>query len=105
VRLVELLDRHGRFIDSLAEAQLSKRCPCIGQSAMQDLLDFTDALSVQALLRLHRTKMHERITDKLLLLRQHQPSIQCLGILAPALIIFRAVAKTRNVMAFWLRLS
>ncbi len=45
---------------------------------MQDLLDFTDALSVQALLSLHRTKMHERITEKLLLLRRHQPSIQCL---------------------------
>ena len=47
---------------------------------MQDLLDFTDALSVQALLSLHRTKMHERITEKLLLLRRHQPSIQYLGI-------------------------
>ena len=55
---------------------------------MQDLLDFTDALSVQALLSLHRTKMHERITDKLLLLWRHQPSIQYLGISPPALIIF-----------------
>jgi hypothetical protein len=44
---------------------------------MQDLLNLTDALSVQALLCLHRTKMHERITDKLLLLRRHQPSIRC----------------------------
>jgi hypothetical protein len=26
---------------------------------------------VQALLSLHRTKMHERITEKLLLLRRH----------------------------------
>ena len=54
---------------------------------MQDLLDFTDALSVQALLSLHRTKMDERITEKLLLLRRHQPSIQCLGMPALALII------------------
>jgi hypothetical protein len=38
---------------------------------MQDLLDFTDAFSVQALLTVHRTKMHERITEKLLLLRRH----------------------------------
>ena len=42
---------------------------------MQGLLDCTDALGVQALLSLDRTKMHERITDKLLLLRRHQPSI------------------------------
>jgi hypothetical protein len=36
---------------------------------MQDLLDYTDALSVQALFSLHRTKIHERITEKLLLIR------------------------------------
>jgi hypothetical protein len=44
---------------------------------MQDLLNLPDVLSVQALLGLHWTKMHERITDKLLLLRRHQPSIRC----------------------------
>ena len=88
MRLVKLPDRYGRFLDALAHAQLSKRCPCVGQGATQDLLDFTDALSVQALLSLHRTKMHERITDKLLLLWRHQPSIQYLGISPPALIIF-----------------
>jgi hypothetical protein len=55
---------------------------------MQGLLDCTDALGVQALLSLDRTKMHERITDKLLLLRRHQPSIQYLGTSPPALIIF-----------------
>jgi len=71
VRLVKLLDRCGGFLDALAYAQLSERSPCVGQGAMQDLLDFTDALSVQALLILHRTKMHERITEKLLLLRRH----------------------------------
>jgi hypothetical protein len=38
---------------------------------MQDLLGFADALSVQALLSLHGTKMHEGITEKLLLLRRH----------------------------------
>jgi hypothetical protein len=38
---------------------------------MQDLLDFADALSVQALLSLHGAKMHERITEKLLLLWRH----------------------------------
>jgi len=54
---------------------------------MQGLLDCTDGLGVQALLSLHPTKMHERITDKLLLLRRHQPSIQYLGISPPALII------------------
>jgi hypothetical protein len=43
---------------------------------------------VQALLSLHRTKIHKRIADKLLLLRRHQPSIQCLGIPPLALIIF-----------------
>jgi hypothetical protein len=31
---------------------------------------------VQALLSLQRTKSHKRITDKLLLLRQHEPSIR-----------------------------
>ena len=71
VRLVKLLDRSGRFLDALAHAQLSERSPCVGQGTMQDLLDFTNALSVQALLSLHRTKMHERITEKLLLLRRH----------------------------------
>ena len=55
---------------------------------MQDLLNLTDALSVQPLLDLHWTKMHERITDKLLLLRRHQPSIQYLGICPAALTIF-----------------
>ena len=75
-----MLDRCGRFFDTLAHAQLSERSPCVVQGAVQDLLDFTDALGVQALLSLHRTKMHERITEKLLLLRRHQPSIQCLAI-------------------------
>ena len=64
-----MLERCGRFLDPLAHAQLSERSPCVVQSAMQDLLDCTDALSVQTLLSLQRTKMHERITDKLLLLR------------------------------------
>ena len=44
---------------------------------MQDLLDLTDALGVQALLSFYRTKIHERIAEKLLLLRRHGPSIQC----------------------------
>src|SRR5579863_7780841 len=79
-RLVKLLDRYGRFLDALAHTQLSERCPCVGQGAMQDLLDFTDALSVQALLSLHRTKIHERVTEELFLLRRHRPSIQCPGI-------------------------
>ena len=39
------------------------------------ILRTTDALSVQALLSLHWTKIHERITENLLLLRRHQPSI------------------------------
>src|ERR1700755_2727735 len=51
----------GRFLDALTQAQLSERTPCVGQAAMQDLLNLTDALSVQPLLCLHRTKMHERI--------------------------------------------
>src|ERR1700739_694371 len=80
VRLFKLLDRYGRFLDALAYAQLSERCPCVGQGAMQGLLDFTDALSVQALLSLHRTKIHERVTEELFLLRRHRPSIQCPGI-------------------------
>ena len=69
--MVKLPDRCGCLLDALAHAQLSERSPCVRQGAMQDLLDFTDALSVQALLSLHRTKMHERITEKLLLLRRH----------------------------------
>ena len=63
MRLVKLLDRHGRFLDVFSYAQVSERCPCVGQCAIQDLLDFTDALSVQALLSLHRAKIHERITE------------------------------------------
>jgi len=55
---------------------------------MPDLLDRTDALGVQPLLSLQRTKTHERITDNLLLLRRHQPSIQCLGRSLAAPIIF-----------------
>src|SRR5690349_6909098 len=56
---------------------------------MQDLLDRTDSLGVQPLLSLQRTKKHERITDKLLLLRRHQPSIQCLGrsLAAPIIVV------------------
>jgi hypothetical protein len=69
VRLVKMLGRRGRFLDPLAHAQLSERSPCVIHGAVQDLLDCTDALSVQPLLSLHRTQMHERVTDKLLLLR------------------------------------
>ena len=83
-----MLGRCGRFLDPLAHAQLSERSPCVVQGAMQDLLYCTDAFSVQALLSLDRTKMYERVTDKLLLLRCHQPSIQFLGISPAALIIF-----------------
>jgi hypothetical protein len=84
-------DRCGRFLDALAHAQLSERSPCVIQGAMQDLLDLTDALGVQALLSLFGTKMHERITEKLLLLRRHRPSIQCPEYLVCA-DHFRAVA-------------
>jgi hypothetical protein len=80
VRLIRRLDRYGGFLDALAHAQLSERCPCVGQGAMQDLLDFTDALSVQALLSFHRTKIHERVTEESFLLRRHRPSIECPGI-------------------------
>ena len=83
-----MLERCDRLLDPLAHAQLSERSPCVVQGAMQGLLDCTDALGVQALLSLHRTKMHERITDKFLLLRRHQQSIQYLGTSPPALIIF-----------------
>jgi hypothetical protein len=83
-----MLDRSGRLLDPLANAQLSERSPCVVHGAMQDLLDCTQTLGVQALLRLHWPKMHERITDKLLLLRRHEPSIQYLGISPAALIIF-----------------
>jgi hypothetical protein len=80
MRLITLLDRCGRFLDALAHAQLSECSPCVIQGAMQDLLDLTGALGVQALLSLHRTKIHERVTEELLLLRRHRPSIQCPGI-------------------------
>src|SRR5689334_22418987 len=76
VWLVKMLERRGRFLDPLAHAQLSELSACVVQGAMQDLLDCTHALGVQALFSLHRTKMHERITDKLLLIRRHQGSIQ-----------------------------
>ena len=71
MRLVKLLGRCGCFLDALAQAQLSERSPGVGQGTVQDLLDFTNTLSVQALFSLHGTKMHERITEKLLLLRRH----------------------------------
>ena len=67
---------------------------------MQDLLDFTDALSVQPLLGLHRTKMHQRITEKVLLLRRHQPSVQCLGISPLALIQNRVLIRFESSVAF-----
>ena len=66
-----MFDRCGRFLDPPAHAQLSERSPCVVQGAMQDLLDCTDALSVQPLLSLHGTKVHERVTDLLFLLRRH----------------------------------
>ncbi len=74
-----MIERCGRFPDPIAHPQLSERSPCFIQGAMQNLLDCKNALSVQALLSLDRTKMHERITNKLLLLRRHEPSIQYLG--------------------------
>ena len=85
VRLIEMLEKCGGFLYALAHAEFPEHSPCVVQRAMQDLLDCTDALGVQALLGLHRTNMRERITDKLLLLRRHQPSIQCFGISPPAL--------------------
>ena len=83
-----MLDGCGRLLDPLAHAQLSERSPCVVHGAMQDLLDCMEALGVQALLSLQWPKMHERITDKLLLLRRHQPSIQYLGMSLAARIIF-----------------
>ena len=75
MRPVGILGRRGRFLDQLAHAQLAECSPCVIQGALQDPLDCANAFGVQALLSLHRTKMHERITDKLLLFRRHQPSI------------------------------
>src|SRR5260370_39072932 len=89
--LITLAERCWRFLDVLVDAQISECSPCVIQGAMQDLLDLTDALGVQALLSLYGTKMHERITEKLLLLRRHRPSIQCPEYLVCA-DHFRAVA-------------
>ena len=75
MRLVRIFKRYGRFLDPPAHAQIPKRQPCVVEGAMQDLLNCTDALCVQAQLSLHRTKTHQGITDKLLLFRRHQPSI------------------------------
>jgi hypothetical protein len=80
VRLVNILDRCGRFLDQLARAQLAECSPCVIQGALQDPLDCPDAFGVQALLSLHWTNKDERITDKLLLLRRHQSSLQYLQI-------------------------
>src|SRR5579862_1806665 len=44
---------------------------CVIHRAVQDALDCPDALRVQALLRLNRTQVHERVTDFLLLLGRH----------------------------------
>ena len=71
----KMLDRCGRFLDPLAHAQLSECSPRLVRRAMQDLLDCTDALGVKAELRIQRTKINQRITDKLLLFRRHQSSI------------------------------
>jgi hypothetical protein len=69
VQLVKTLDGCSCLLDPLAHAQISERSPRFVQGAMQDLLDRTDALSVQALFSLHRAETHERVTDKLFLLR------------------------------------
>jgi hypothetical protein len=69
MRLVKTLDGRSCLLDPLAHAQLSERSPRVVQAAMQDLMDWTDTLSVQALFRLHRAATHQRVTDKLLLLR------------------------------------
>ena len=98
MRLVRVLDRCGRFLDALANAQISERSPCLGRRAMQDILNLTYAFRVQALLSLHRTKIHKRVTEKFLLFRRHQPSIQCRRIALWALIIFdvRALLVSRD---------
>ena len=83
MRLVNILDRCGRFLDQLSHAQLAECSPCVIQGALQDPLDCADAFGVQALLSLDRAKMHERITNKLLLLRRHQSSLQYVGISLP----------------------
>lgn len=62
-----MIERYGRFLDPLADAQISERIPRLARCAMSDLLDRSDALGVQAQLRLYRTKLYERITDQLLL--------------------------------------
>jgi len=69
VWLVKTLDGCSCLLDPLAHTQISEGSPCVVQGAMQDLLDRMDALSVQALFSLHRAEPHERVTDKLLLLR------------------------------------
>jgi hypothetical protein len=73
MQLVKMLDGCGRFLDPLAYAQITQRSSCVVHGAMQDVFNCADSLSVQALLRLQRTKLHKRITDELLLLRRHQP--------------------------------
>ena len=73
---VRIFDECGRFLDLLAHAQIIQCRACIVKRTLQDVLSDTDALGVQALLSLQRTKLHQRITDKLLLLRRHQPSIR-----------------------------
>jgi len=85
--LVKLFDRCSRFLDTFAQAQILERSPCVGHRAPQNLLDFTDTLRVQALLSLHGTKIHERITEKLLLFPRHSPSIQCLERTPPRVLI------------------
>jgi hypothetical protein len=75
VRLIQIVDRRGRFLDPLAETQIPERKSRLVEGAMENLLDGTDALEVQSLFRLDRAKMHERITDKLFLRWRHQPSI------------------------------
>ena len=83
MRLVNILDRYGGFLDQLSHAQLAECSTCVIQGAVQDLLDCADAFGVQALLSLHWTNIDERITDKLLLLRRHQSSLQYFRISPP----------------------
>jgi hypothetical protein len=63
--------RRRGFLDLLARAQIMQCGACVIHRAAQGALDCSDALRVQALLRLDRTEIHERVTDFLFLLGRH----------------------------------
>jgi hypothetical protein len=59
------------LLDASAHAEFTQYSSCLIDGALEQFLDCSDALGVQALLRFHRPEVHERVNELLLLFWRH----------------------------------